>query len=97
MLATIKNIPYAEIQKIDFTAASTKKRKLDEQQSGLTKTTTNSKKIDYNPSETQKKVFLKKLHDSKTKPAILSLIPPNNKGYVETQLNLPACLPRYML
>ena len=92
MPATIKNVPYAEIRKIDFTAASAKKRKLDEQQSGLTKTTPNSKKIDYNPSETQKKVFLKKLHDSNTKPAILSLIPPYNKGYVETQLDLPASL-----
>lgn len=84
-----KNVPYAEIRKIDFTAASAKKRKLDEQQSGLTKTTPNTKKIDYNPSETQKEVLLlKKLHDSKTKSAISSFY----QVYVETHLDLPASL-----
>ena len=93
MPTAINNIPYSTIQDIDFTAASTKKRKLDEQQSGFTMAASSTKKTeDYYPSQAQKELFLKRLHDSKTKPAISSLVAPYNESYVESQVDLPASL-----
>ena len=37
-------------------------------------------------------LFLKRLYDCKTKPAILSLVAPYNESYVESQVDLPASL-----
>ena len=62
MPTAINNIPYSKIQGIDFTAASTKKHKLDEQQSGFTMTASNTEKTeDYYPSSRDGVIFKKTL------------------------------------
>jgi len=54
MPLAVSNVPYAELQEIDFTSSYTKKRKLDERISGLTPQSTPVKpRTAYGPSTQQ--------------------------------------------
>ena len=95
MPSTVTKVPYAELQNIDFTASSTKKRKLDEQICGLTAQPTPAKpKATYSPSTQQINKFFESLHASGTKPAVLSLVSQFSKDYVpkKPSLDLPKTL-----
>jgi len=95
MPSAVSNVPYAELQEIDFTSSYTKKRKLDERISGLTPQSTPVKpRTAYGPSTQQISKFYERLHASGTKPAILALVSPYNKEYVSKKptLDLPNSL-----
>ena len=93
--SAVSKVPYAELKEIDFTASATKKRRLDERISGLTTQPTPAKpRSAYGPSTDQIKTFYERLHASRTKPAILSLVSPYSNEYVPKKpvLNLPNTL-----
>ena len=83
MPSGVSNVSYAELQEIDFT--SSKARKLDGRISGLTSQahpTQAKPRTAYGPSTQQIRKFFERLHALGTKPAILSLVSPNNKDYI---------------
>lgn len=85
LTSSVSNVPYAELQNINFTASSTKKRKVDEIYNPQQHTPQNSSpkpRTAYSPSPAQIHNFYKKLHDSRTKPVILSLVSNYNKEYI---------------
>ena len=95
MPSAVSKVPYAELKEIDFTASATKKRRLDERISGLTTQSTPAKpRSAYGPSTDQINTFYERLHASRTKPAILSLVSPYSNEYVPKKpvLNLPNTL-----
>ena len=95
MPSAVSKVPYAELKEIDFTASATKKRRLDERISGLTTQPTPAKpRSAYGASTDQIKTFYERLHASRTKPAILSLVSPYSNEYVPKKpvLNLPNTL-----
>ena len=97
MPSGVGNVSYAELQEIDFTSSSTKKRKLDERISGLTSQahpTQAKPRITYGLSTQQISKFYERLHASGTKPAILSLVCPYNKDYLTKKpvMDLPTSL-----
>ena len=80
MPSAVSNVPYADLQELDFTSSNTKKRKQDERISGLTPQSTPVKpRTAYGPSTQQISKFYERLHPSGTKPVILALVPPYNK------------------
>jgi hypothetical protein len=84
--ASVTNVRYAELHNINFTAASTKKQKLDDKISGLSETpsTATNYRSHYVPSQAMVDLFFQKLHNSGNPPAILSLVAPYNENYVPT-------------
>lgn len=94
--ASVTNVPYAQLQNINFTAANTKKQKLDDNISGLSETPSAATNYGshYVPSQAMVDLFFQKLHNSRENPAILSLVAPYNENYVPTapQLDLPKSL-----
>ena len=95
MPSAVSKVPYAELKEIDFTASATKKRRLGERISGLSTQPTPAKpRSAYGPSTDQIKTFYERLHASRTKPAILSLVSPYSNEYFPKKpvLNLPNTL-----
>ena len=82
----ISNVPYDELRNIDLTASSTKKRKLDEiissHQQHQSPVQPSHARPRYTVSNNQIQNFYRQLHESGTKPAILSLVSPYNEDYV---------------
>ncbi|XP_046845617.1 uncharacterized protein LOC124439435 [Xenia sp. Carnegie-2017] len=93
MPKTVSKITYQELCDVDFTSSKRKKQKLDEHINELASSsssttdqtmTTDKPRLQnkYKPSENQIKKFYQHLSDTKSNPAILSLISPFNEKFV---------------
>ena len=98
----IKNVPYAELSKINFTSSKSKKRALDGAIDRLSenidgniqlnlsdeKSPSKSRKY-YIPDVNSKKLLFDKFNSSKANNAILAILPPYNALFSEVFVKLP--------
>lgn len=88
----VKKIPYLPVSCVDFTSAKRKYQQLGDEEKENASPSFRRKKNVVSPTKQEKMDFLKKLHDSKTKCAVLSVIPPYNKSFKPVDIDLPSPL-----
>jgi len=90
----IQKVAYEEVRDIDFTSATTKKRKLDESimspspQTPRVARTGGNRSDALEPSREERDMFLKKLYDANTKSVLLSLMPGYAQHYKPASLDV---------
>lgn len=91
----VKDVPYLEVEDIDFRSAKKLKQELDakietlgSQTAEATDQPEKNTSVAEAPNEYEMKEFYAKLHACKTKPVALSLIPPYSQSFVSKSRNI---------